>query len=394
MNNVYIVDYLRTAFSRSRPKEPERDVFNSIRMDEALSMLIKQLVKRTKINPLDIGDVITGCAFQAGENWLYGGRHPVLLAGLPFEVPGMSIDRACSSSMMSISTGTMEIMTGNSDIVLAGGMEHMTHLPIGDNPFIIPNYKLLTMPEYAKYRMGIGYNMGLTAEQLSEESGIKKDDMDKFSLESHTLATKALNSGWINKEIMPIEVEFNGQKLIVDKDQSIRADTTLEQIKNLPPAFKSGGVITVGNSSPLNAGASLVMLASENAIKKYGLKPLAKIRSMAWAGVDPAVMGKGPVPATKKALERAGLKVEDIDYWEINEAFAVVVLYAMRELGIERSKVNIHGGAISIGHPLGATGSRLIGTLSRILNDEKKNTGVATLCVGGGQGFSVVIERV
>lgn len=394
MGDAYVVDYLRTAFSRSRPKEPERDVFNSLRMDEALAMLIKQMVQRTNIDPLEIGDVVTGCAFQAGENWLYGGRHPVLLAGLPVEVPGVGIERACSSSMMSITTGAMEIMTGNSEIVLAGGMEHMTHLPIGDNPFIIPNYKLLTMPEYAKYRMGISYNMGLTAEQLSEESGIKKEDMDKFALRSHKLASKAQEAGWFNKEIMPVEVESNGQKLVVDKDQSVRPDTTLDQISKLPPAFKSNGVITVGNSSPLNAGASLVMLASENAVKKYGLKPLAKIRSFGWAGVDPAVMGKGPVPATRKALKMAGINVEDVDYWEINEAFSVVVLYAIRELKLDIDRVNIHGGAISIGHPLGATGARLVGTLARTLNDENKKIGVATLCVGGGQGFSIVLEKV
>ncbi|MCL4400415.1 acetyl-CoA C-acetyltransferase [Candidatus Parvarchaeota archaeon] len=394
MANAYIVDYLRTAFSRSRPKEPERDVFNSLRMDEALAMLIKKVVQRTKINPIEIGDVITGCAFQAGENWLYGGRHPVLLAGLPVEVPGMGIDRACSSSMMSISTGAMEIMSGNSEIVLAGGMEHMTHLPIGDNPFIIPNYKLLTMPEYTKYQMGVGYNMGLTAEKLAEESSITKDAMDELSLRSHMLASKAQQSGWFNDEIMPVEVDFQGKRTVVDKDQSIRQDTTLEQIKALPSAFKTNGTITVGNSSPLNAGASLVMLASGNAVKKYGLTPLAKIRSMGWAGVDPSVMGKGPVPASIKALKNAGLRVEDVDYWEINEAFAVVVLYAMRELKLDPNKVNIHGGAISIGHPLGASGARLVGTLARTLSNENKKIGVATLCVGGGQGFAIVLENV
>ncbi len=392
--DAYIVDYLRTAFSRSRPKEPERDVFNSLRMDEALARLIKTVVQRTKIDPKEIGDVITGCAFQAGENWLYGGRHPVLLAGLPVEVPGSTVDRACSSSMMSITTGAMEIMSGNSDIVLAGGMEHMTHVPIGDNPFIVPNYKLLAAPEYMKYKMNIGYNMGLTAERLAEESGITKDAMDEFSLRSHALSSKAQSGGWFKKEILPMEVEYQGKMTTIETDQSIRADTTLEQIKALPPAFKQNGVITVGNSSPLNAGASLVMLASENAVKNYGLKPMAKIRSAGWAGVEPELMGKGPVPASKKALERAGLKMDDIDYWEINEAFAVVVLYAIRELGLDPKRVNIHGGAISIGHPLGATGARLVGTLARILNDENKKLGVATLCVGGGQGFSIVLERV
>ncbi len=392
--DVYVVDYLRTAFSRSRPKEPERDVFNSMRMDDAMALLIKSLLQKNKIDPNDIGDVITGCSMQAGENWLYGGRHPVLLAGLPTSVPGLAMDRACSSSMMSITTGAMEIMTGNSDVVLAGGLEHMTHVPMADNPMISPNYKLLLRPEYSKYNMAVGYNMGLTAEKLAEETGITKDWMDQFSLKSHMLAAKAQKDGWFKNEILPIEVEFNGQKLIVDSDQSIRADTTLDQIKALPPAFKQNGVITSGNSSPLNAGASLVILMSEKALKKYGLKPLAKIRSVAWVGVDPEVMGKGPVPASRKALEKAGLKVEEVDYWEINEAFAVVPIYAIKELGIDHQKVNVHGGAIAIGHPLGASGARLVGTLARTLQDTKKNIGVATLCVGGGQGFAIVLERV
>ncbi len=392
--DAYVVDYLRTAFSRSRPKEPERDVFNSIRMDDALALLIKSLLEKNKIDPNDIGDVITGCSMQAGENWLYGGRHPVLLAGLPTSVPGLAMDRACSSSMMSITTGAMEIMTGNSDVILAGGLEHMTHVPMSDNPMISPNYKLLLRPEYTKYNMAVGYNMGLTAEKLAEETGITKDWMDQFSLKSHVLAAKAQKDGWFKNEILPIEVEFNGQKLIIDSDQSVRVDTTLDQIKALPPAFKQNGIITSGNSSPLNAGASLVMLMSEKALKKYGLKPLAKIRSVAWVGVDPEVMGKGPVPASRKALEKAGLKVEEVDYWEINEAFAVVPIYAIKELGIDAQKVNIHGGAIAIGHPLGASGARLVGTLARTLQDTKKKIGVATLCVGGGQGFAIVLERI
>ncbi len=394
MTDVYLVDYLRTAFSRSRPNEPEKDVFNTLRMDEALGMLLKKEIERTGINPLEIGDVISGCALQADENWLYGGRHPVFLAELPVEVPAMAVDRACSSSLMAASIGTMEIMTGASDIVLAGGMEHMTHVPLANNPHINPNYKLLIRPEYLRYQMNIGYSMGLTAEKLAEESGIKKEQMDEFAVRSHKLAAKALEEGWFKDEILPIEVEYNGAMTVVDRDMAIRADTTLEQIKKLPPAFKADGVITAGNSSPLNAGASLVMLMSDKKVKEYGLKPIAKITGMAWAGVDPSVMGKGPVPASQKLLKKLNLKASDIDYWEINEAFAVVSLYAIRELGLDIDKVNIHGGATAIGHPLGATGARILGTLARTLQDKKKERGIATLCVGGGQGFSMSVERV
>ncbi len=391
--DVYIVDFLRTAFSRSRPNEPEKDVFNSIRMDEALAKLIRETINRTGVNPREIGDVITGCALQADENWLYAGRHPVFLADLPVEVPAMAVDRACASSMTSISIGAMEIMSGNSDIVLAGGMEHMTHVPMSNNPHVAINFKLMTDPHYAHLQMGIGYNMGLTAENLARYAKIPREEMDQLAYRSHVLAARSLEEGWFKGEILPLEVEYQGDRIVVDRDQSIRPDTTLEQISKLPPAFMPNGVITAGNSSPLNAGASLVMLMSEKKVKEYGLKPLAKIRSMGWAGVHPALMGMGPVPASQKALQRAGLRPEDIDYWEINEAFAVVVLYAVRQLGLDIGRVNIHGGAIAIGHPLGATGARITGTLARILNEKGKNLGVATLCVGSGQGFAIVLER-
>ncbi|MGC8585219.1 MAG: acetyl-CoA C-acetyltransferase [Thermoplasmata archaeon] len=394
MRDVYIVDYLRTAFSRSRPNEPSRDYFNSLRMDEAISMLLKEMVKKNKIDPLRIGDVITGCALQADENWLYGGRHPIFLANLPVEVPAMAVDRACSSSMVAAAIGSWEIMTGNSDIVFAGGMEHMTHVPLNNNPHVAPNYKLLVRPEYMKYQMNIGYSMGLTAEELAKVSGITKDEMDEFSYRSHKLAAKALEEGYFKGEILPIKVEYNGQMVTVDKDQSIRSDTTLEQIKNLPPAFKPDGVITAGNSSPLNAGASMLMLMDDKTMDEYSLKPLARVVSFGWAGVHPAIMGEGPVPASRKALERAKLKVEDIDYWEINEAFAVVPLNAIKKLNIDINRVNIHGGGISIGHPLGASGARITGTLARILKEKNGHYGVATLCVGGGQGYATVIERV
>lgn len=394
MKDAYVVDYLRIPFSRSRPNEPEKDVYNSIRMDQAIAMLIQKVVERNQINPQDIGDVITGCALQVDENWLYGGRHPTLLAQLPVEVPSMAIDRACASSMNAAAVGAMEIMTGNSDVVLAGGMEHMTHVPMSNNPHILPNIRLLTRPEYMKYQMSVGYVMGLTAEKLAREEGIKREEMDIYSLESHKRAADAVDRGWFKKELLPMKVEVQGKETTIEVDQSIRRDTSLVQLAKLPPAFRPDGIITAGNSSPLNAGASLVALMSEEKVKEYGLKPLAKILAMGWAGVDPSVMGKGPVPASKKALQRAGLTVDKVDRWEINEAFAVVVLYAMRELGLDRAAVNVNGGAIAIGHPLGASGARLVGTLARQLQEEGKEYGVATLCVGGGQGFAIVLQRV
>ncbi len=391
--DVFIVDYRRTPFSRSRPSDPERDVFNSVRMDEQLGKLYKNLVTRNGIRAEDIGDAISGCALQADENWTYGGRHPVLVGGLPVTVPAMALDRACSSSLNAIGIGYMEIRSGFSDVVLAGGMEHMTHVPLSNNPHVKPNMKLLVRPEFAKLDMNTGYSMGLTAEKLADLKGIAREDMDKFSLRSHKLASEALNSGYLREEIESVTAEIGNEMVDIDKDQSIRSDATIEQMSKLQPAFKTNGKVTAGNSSPLNAGASATLIASEDKVNEYGMKPLARIVSMGWAAVEPSIMGEGPVPASKKALKNAGLEVDDIDFWEINEAFATVVINAMNELGIKEERVNIHGGAISIGHPLGASGARLAGTLARTLKEKGKRYGLATLCVGGGQGYSMILER-
>ena len=393
LRGAYVADYMRVPFSRSRPNQPEKDVYNSVRMDQALSLLIKKLLAKTKFKPEEVGDVITGCAFQTGENWLYGGRHPVLLAGLPVSVPAQGVDRACASSMNAAADGAMEIMTGYSDVVIAGGLEHLTHIPMANNPALVPNTRLLTRPEYLAYHMSTGYAMGLTAEKLAEEMPCPREEMDRYSYESHMKASRSVDQGWFKGELLEMKVEFEGGVKVVDVDQSIRRDTTMEQLAKLQPSFKAGGLITPGNSSPLNAGASAVVLASKAKLDEHGLKPMARIVSMGWAGVDPGVMGKGPVPASEKALAKAGLKVDDVDLWEINEAFAVVPLYAIKELGLDPSRVNIHGGAISIGHPLGASGARLVGTLARELQSTGKEYGMATLCVGGGQGFSILLQR-
>ena len=393
LREAYVAGFLRVPFSRSRPSQPERDVYNSVRMDQALGLLIKKLLEKTGFTPEEIGDVITGCSFQTGENWLYGGRHPVLLAGLPPSVSAVGMDRACASSLNAAADGAMQIMTGNSDVVLAGGMEHLTHVPMANNPALAPNTRLLTRPEYMRYQMNIGYSMGLTAEKLAEQEGFSREVMDQYSVGSHMKAAKSVDDGWFRGELMDMKVEVEGEEKVIDVDQSIRRDTTIEQLAKLQPSFKAGGLITPGNASPLNAGASLVVLASKQKLDEHGVKPLAKVVSMGWAGVDPSVMGKGPVPASQKALSRARMKVDEVDLWEINEAFAVVPLYAIRELGLDPARVNIHGGAIAIGHPLGASGARVLGTLARELQATGKPYGMATVCVGGGQGFSILLER-
>ncbi len=399
MRKVVILDYLRSPFSRSRPQQPERDKFNPLRMDHVAAELIEKVVERRSINRSEIDEVIPACAFGVWEQWTYGGRSITMLANLPVEVPAVFVDRQCGSSMSAIHFGAMEIMTGYSDLVIACGIEHMTHVPMAENEWISPPMDLIEKEEYReKYDMQTGFVMGFTAEKLFEEGaekyGITKEDMDKWSLRSHQLASKGQEEGFFNDEIMPVTVNYSdGHTEIIDKDLSVRTGTSLELIQNLPPAFKSDGVITAGNSSPLNAGASCVLLSSEEKARSLGLTPLGTIKSLGWGAVHPSVMGKGPVPASRMALKHAGLTVEDIDLWEINEAFAIVTLWDMRELGIDPKRVNLRGGAVAIGHPLGATGARLVGTLSRMLEVEGGRYGLATACVGGGQGVATIIEK-
>ncbi len=399
MREVYIAEYVRTPFSRSRPQQPERDVFCKIRGDELMALVLEELVKRANIDKKVVDRIHIGCAMQIWENWGYGGKMASILARFPHEVSTTCVDMQCASSLMTAGLSFLEIASGICDVVIAGGFEHMTRVPMGaDNPHRFPNPRLLT-EEYKDYKMDIGFVMGLTAEELfklaNKEFGITKEDMDRWGVRSHQYAAKAQKEGYFKGEIMPVEAEqADGKKLIVDSDQSVRPDTTLEQVAKLPPAFKPDGVITAGNSSPLNAGATGLLLMSKEKIKEFGIEPIGKIKTYGTAGVPPWIMGSGPVPACQKALEKANLKVKDISFWEINEAFAIVPLYAIKKLNIDPEIVNIKGGAIAIGHPLGASGGRLIGTCARILQEKGGDYGIATACVGGGQGMAVVIERV
>ncbi|MDD5224432.1 MAG: acetyl-CoA C-acetyltransferase [bacterium] len=399
--NVYIVDYQRVAFSRSRPAEPEKDVYNKISMPAALGQLLKLLVQRTKIDPMEIGDVLVGCTMQMGEQFTFGGRTPVFLADFPYQVPSEATDRVCTSGMSCIHRGVMEIMTGYSEICLAGGMEHMSHLALQPdyNPHMGFAPELMNPHFGTKYDLMTALTMGLTAEKLYEECkakfGVTREEMDRFGVRSHNLAEKAIAEGYFKGEIMPLEVEKeDGTKVVISEDQAVRKGATYESTASLKPAFRPDGGVTAGNSSPLNAGASAVMLMSEKAMKKYKLEPMARIVSMGWAGVEPNMMGKGPVPSSEIALKHAKLSVKDINYWEINEAFAIVPIYAMRMLKIEEEKVNIKGGGTAIGHALAASGPRITGTLARILKEKKAKYGIATLCGGGGQGTATLIERV
>ncbi len=393
MDNAVIAGFVRTPISRSRPDQPDKDIFNSLRADDLAIACINEVLKRTRVPAAQIDDCLIGCAFALNENWTDGGRLVTLSAGMPFGVPSTCVDRQCASSLSTIQMGAMEIMTGtaNNGLILAGGMEHMTRVPMSLLGSMKVNEKFTNNPQFdAKTAL----SMGLTAEKLFAESGLKKADMDAWALGSHLRAAAALKEGFFAGEIMPMEVRTaDGKVQTIKDDQSIRGDTTLEKIASLKPVFRDDGYITAGNSSPLNAGAAFTLLASKKAAGQHGLKPMATIKAMSLAGVDPTVMGKGPVPASRKVLKKAGLQTKDIDYWEINEAFAIVPLYAIKELGLDPERVNVKGGAIAIGHPLGASGARITGTLARILAEKKARYGIATLCVGGGQGAAILLER-
>lgn len=389
--DVVIVDYLRSPFSRANPKTPEKDLLNGYTMPEVLGMLWKELVKRNKLNPDEIDEAITGTANPLLENFTFGGKFPAFYGDLPFSVASEQVDMQCGSAFCGLRTAVMSIACGYSDVVLAGGIEHMTHIPMGGGGAIKFPEKLMTEPQYKKIDLMFSVNMGFTAQKLQEMAGFSREAMDKFALRSHQLAAKSKE--WLKGEILPLEITLpDGTKQIFDYDASVRPDTTLELLSGLKPAYKADGTITAGNASPLNAGATAMLVMSREKAKKLGMKPIASFVSFGVAGVDPTIMGAGPVPSSKKALQVAKLQAKDIDFWEINEAFAVVSMYAMKEFNIPEAKVNVHGGAMAIGHPLGASGIRLVGTLARILKENKAKYGCATMCCGGGQGIAAIIK--
>jgi acetyl-CoA C-acetyltransferase len=399
MIETVIIDYLRTAQSRSRPRDPERDWFHRLRADDLLARLVPALLERTGINSSEVDDFLVGSALGVSEQWTFGGRTPVMLANMDARVPARFIDQQCGSGMAAVQVGFMEIATGFADIVLASGMEHMTRVPMGPSLFesgaMSVNPALYDDETYAPWDMATTMNMGLTAEKLADRSGITREAMDRWAVRSHQRAAGAARSGFFAGEILPIAVrQVHGQRCAIDTDQAIRPDADLNSLGKLKPIFRPDGVITAGNASPLSAGAGGMLLMSLKTAIEKGLRPQAAIRSIGFAGVDPTLMGMGPIPASRMALDKAGLKTTDIDFWEINEAFSVVVLNCIQELGIDPDRVNMHGGGIALGHPLGATGIRLVGSLSRILEEQGGRFGCATACIGGGQGIAVILERL
>ncbi len=398
MKEVIIAGYLRTAQSRSKPSDPSRDWLGNMRADDLLERLLPEAVKRAGIDPIDIDDLIVGSGWGVTENFTMGGRTPVFMANFPDRIAAKFVDQACGSSMAGIHIGTMEIQTGNAGAVIIAGIEHLTRVPMGmalfEKGIISPNMRLFSEEKYGHWDMLTTFNMGLTAEKLLGQTGFTREEMDAWGVRSHRLAYGAQQGGFFSGEIMPVEApQSDGSMKVVDRDQGVRENVTMEDMVKLKPAYKPDGAITAGNSSPLNAGASSMILMEKELARKKGIRPLATIRSIGFTGVDPSIMGIGPVPSSRKALAMAGLEVKDIDCWEINEAFSIVTLYAIRELGIDPERVNVMGGGLAIGHPMGASGVRITGTLARILGEKRGRYGLATMCCGGGQGVATVIER-
>jgi acetyl-CoA acyltransferase len=379
-----VVDCLRTAVG----KAPRGTLRNS-RPDDLAATVIRALLERYPQAKADVEDVIIGCAMPEGEAGNNIARQAALRSGLPETVPGMTINRFCSSGLQAIALAADRIRTGDAQVVIAGGSESMSKTPFGGlkpapNPWFVDNWPEVYM------------SMGLTAERVQRKYGITREDADAFALRSHRNALNAQQQGKFDEEIVPVEIEFTtpggSQINIFQKDEGPRADSTLEALAKLKPVFHANGTVTAGNSSQTSDGAAAALVMSEAKARELGLKPKARFVSYATAGVAPEIMGIGPVRAIPKALAMAGLKLEEIDVIELNEAFAVQALAVIREAGLDMARVNLNGGAIALGHPLGCTGAKLTATILREMERRHSRYGMVTMCVGGGQGAAGIFE--
>ena len=385
MNEAVIVDAARTPMGRSKG-----GVFRNVRAENMSAELVRGLLARNpKVSPDMFEDVIWGCVQQTLEQGYNIARFIGLMAGIPISVGGQTVNRLCGSSMSAIHMASANIMAGLGEVYLCGGVEHMGHVPMTHG--VSPN------PQGSKYYAKASGMMGVTAELLARMHKISREDQDRFALRSHQKAHEATVSGAFKEEIIALEGEDgDGFPIRVDYDEVIRPDTTFEALQSLRPAFDPKGTVTAGNASAISDGASAVIVMSRKKADELQLPYMAIVRGMASAGVDPSIMGYGPVPAVKKALKHAQMKIDQIDVFELNEAFAAQSLPVLKDLGILEQmdeKVNLRGGAIALGHPLGCSGSRISGTLLHIMKDKKARFGVATMCIGLGQGVATVFER-
>ncbi len=385
MKRAVIVDCIRTPIGRAHK---EKGVFREVRSDDLAVQVIQALVERTGVNPEEIEDVVLGNTQQQGEQGLNAARVVGLMAGLSTHTGGTTVNRLCGSSLQAINQASHAIMAGFEDVQIVGGLEHMQHIPMDAG--INLNPKLFHRTSKGALAMGV------TAEFLAQTQGISREDQDRFALRSHQLASAAQAKGEFKREMLPVwGRDEAGERILVQSDQCVRADASMESLAALKPAFMPGmGTVTAGNSSPLNDGAAALLIMSEEKAKALSLKPLVRVVATAVVGVDPSVMGTGPVPAVKKALKRAGMSLKDIDLIELNEAFASQALACIRMLSLDVDKVNVRGGAIAIGHPLGASGARITTTLVNAMIDRGAKLGLATMCIGVGQGIATIFERV
>ncbi|MCL5116650.1 MAG: thiolase family protein [Firmicutes bacterium] len=399
MRDVAIVAARRTPIGR------HRGVLKDVRPDDLAALVLRQVVDDIHLDPERIDDVLLGAANQAGEDNRNVARMALLLAGFPVTVPGATFNRLCGSSLEAVNRGYQAIKAGDADIIVAGGVESMTRAP-----FVLPktaggfpsgNQQLfdttlgwrLVNPKLAA--MHHPYSMGETAENLAERFHIAREDQDAWALRSHQLAVKAQDSGHFDREIVPVPITDpkTGAVSYVTRDEHPRPDTSLEKLARLKPAFRAGGTVTAGNSSGINDGAAAVVLMALDVAEAHGLEPLGIIKGTGVAGVDPAIMGYGPVPASQKALARAGWTVDDVEQVELNEAFAAQVLSVLHDLPFDPAIVNRHGGAIALGHPLGGSGARILTTLLYGMQASGARRGLATMCIGVGQGIATLVER-
>ncbi|PKR59048.1 thiolase family protein [Thalassospira lohafexi] len=378
MTNAVIAGYVRSPFTPAR-----KGALAKVRPDDLAAQVVKGLVEKTGIDPKDIEDLILGCAFPEGEQGFNVARLVTFLADLPRSVAGVTVNRFCGSSMQSIHQAAGAIAMGAGDVFICAGVESMTRVPMmGFNP--LPN------PDLYKEMPEAYMGMGDTAENVAAKYSLSRADQEAFAVESHKRAASAQVAGKFTDEIIPIQTKDG----VVSEDGCIRAETTAQSLADLKPAFKADGVVTAGTSSPLTDGASAVLVCSEDYAKKHGLTPLARIKSVAVDGCLPEIMGIGPVGASKKALSRAGLSASDIDVTELNEAFSSQAMASISDLGLDGAKVNIDGGALALGHPLGATGARIVGKAAAILKRDGGKYALASQCIGGGQGIATILEAM
>ena len=389
IGDAYIVDAIRTPIGRRNGS------LKDIHPVDLLGNLLKGELSRTKIPPNRVEDLIIGCVSQAGDQGFNIARNAWLSAGLPENVPGTTIDRQCGSSLQAATFAAQAVMSGTQDLVIAGGVESMSRVPMGST--INSTGNPITLGLVVRYGLDREwFNQAKGAEMIAERYGFDRDDLDEFSYTSHLKAAAAMERS--RAEIMPVEADVNGDGTeiltILDRDEGIRPNPDLEKMKLLKPAFQGLNLVTAGNSSQISDGASVSVIASQEAVDEFNLKPRARIVSMAAIGVDPVTMLTGPIPVTSKVLEKAGMSASEIDLFEVNEAFASVVLAWQSEHDIPWDKINVHGGAIAIGHPLGATGTRIMSTILNTLEEKGKKYGLIAICEGGGMANGMIIEKI